>query len=475
MRKLRFFSSLRTKIALICYALVTVVLVLLNTYVLLASRDIIFSSRISFVEGQATLIAAHIEESFVSLSHEDGERLTAIVSQLEVAGGTAIVITDSEGNVIYDNLGRSRQENFPTHYIETALRGNNVLFSEFVSGTFSSSAFVPVISQGVTIGVVCFNEEDTDQGALLLEMQSTIFNITIAVAVVSVITFTFIFLSIINRLYSVINAVKSVREGEYSYTINMKGNDELALLSDEFNSLTERLRETDEVRRRFVADASHELKTPLATIRLLTDSILQNSDIETDTAMEFISDINQEAERLARTTDKLMTLTRLDSHIENELTAVNLKDAVIETVRMLKSLAETKEVEIKTELSDNCCICATEDSVHHIIFNLVENAIKYNKPGGTVTIGLDTAQNTVLLVVKDTGIGVPEEDLPLIFDRFYRVDKARLHDITAGGSGLGLAIVRDTVRDLGGNVTASTRPEGGMVFTVEFELYDIEV
>jgi len=477
-RKLRFFSSIRTKFALTYFAVVAIVLLLINTYFLTASRDIIFSTKKHFVQTQSALIAALLEETFDSLSAEDEERISTIVSQLEVTGGAHIVIADNEGNVIYDPSGIVMQENFPAYYINTALEENDISgsnaisFSMFSDGAFTSSALTPIISQGVLIGVVCFHEVDTDQGSLLLEMQNTIRNISVVVAAFSVVIVTLIIWSVMRRVTSIMNAVKSVREGEYSYMIDMSGSDELALLGDEFNSLTGRLRETDEVRRRFVADASHELKTPLATIRLLSDSILQNEDIEPETVQEFIGDIGMEAERLSRTTGKLMTLTRLDSQINDELTAVDMKVAVGATVRMLKPLAKSNNVLLRTQLSDGCTIRATEDSVHHIIFNIIENAIKYNQPDSSVFVRLECIDDMVVLSVKDRGVGVPDEDLPYIFDRFYRVDKARSRD--AGGSGLGLAIVKDTVRDLKGTVTAGKRKNGGMTFTVTFALFNPE-
>jgi signal transduction histidine kinase len=244
----------------------------------------------------------------------------------------------------------------------------------------------------------------------------------------------------------------------------MRGSDELARLGDEFDSLTGRLRETDEVRRRFVADASHELKTPLAS-----DSILQNKDIERETVLEFISDIGMEADRLERTTGKLMSLTRLDSQIEDQLERVDMKEAVDSTLRMLRPLAANRGLILRAELANGCFVRATEDSVHHIIFNLVENAIKYNQPDGSVYVRLEVVDNTVMLTVKDRGVGVPEEDIPHIFDRFYRVDKARSRE--AGGSGLGLAIVNDTVQGLGGRIKAERRKGGGMSFFVTFDLY----
>jgi signal transduction histidine kinase len=164
-----------------------------------------------------------------------------------------------------------------------------------------------------------------------------------------------------------------------------------------------------------------------------------------------------------------MTLTKLDSKISDERVCVDMKEAIATTMRMLKPLSKSNNIPIHAELFDGCYVLATPDSIHQIVFNLVENAVKYNQPGGRVTVRLMAVENTVVLNVDDRGVGIPVEDIPHIFDRFYRVDKARSR--AAGGSGLGLAIVADTVRELGGNVSAIKRISGGMRFQVRFPLY----
>ena len=466
-RKLRFFSSIRTKFALTYFLVVAGVLVLMNTYFLTRSRDMIFSSKQVFVQSQASLIATHLEDTFETLTVGDDVR--KVVEQLDVTGVTHIVITDIDGTAVFDPSGSSRQADFPGGYILQALDGFDVFYARFSGGSFSSSAFTPVINRGATIGAVYVHDVDTEQGALLIEMQTTLRNISIIVAIFSIIAVLLILWSVMRRVKSIIMAIKTVREGEYSYRINMGGSDELALLGDEFNMLTRRLRETDEVRRRFVADASHELRTPLASIRLLSDSILQNEGIERETVQEFISDIGHEAERLARTTGKLMTLTRLDSAVPDERTCVDMRDSIVATLRMLKPLAESRGLTIKSEFEEGCCVFATDDAIHQVAFNLIENAIKYNKPDGSVVVRLKIEDDMVVFTVDDRGVGVPETDLPNIFQRFYRVDKARSRE--AGGSGLGLSIVWDTVRDLNGRVTANRRSGGGMRFQVWFTLY----
>ena len=145
---------------------------------------------------------------------------------------------------------------------------------------------------------------------------------------------------------------------------------------------------------------------------------------------------------------------------------MDVKQVVLDTLTPLRPLAREKQVSLETALEDGCRIRATEDDLFHIVFNLVENAVKYNVPGGAVHIALKGDEKQVILAVSDTGIGIPEEDRANIFSRFYRVDKARSRE--AGGSGLGLSIVHDTVLALGGSIEVGQNTPQGSVFTVSF-------
>jgi signal transduction histidine kinase len=256
-----------------------------------------------------------------------------------------------------------------------------------------------------------------------------------------------------------------VREGAYSHRAEIKGHDEIAQIGHEFNSLTDRLQITENARRRFVSDASHELKTPLAAIRLLTDSILQTENMDAETTREFVADIGSEAERLSRITEDLLRLTKLDSGVTEQTAAVDVLPVLEQVMRMQSLVAQEKGLELTYTAEENCVVYATQDEVHQVIYNLTDNALKYSSKG-TVAVVLKRADGKVVLTVEDQGPGIPEEDLERVFDRFFRVDKARSR--AAGGTGLGLSIVSDTVRRRGGTVWAKNRPEGGAVFTVQW-------
>jgi signal transduction histidine kinase len=257
-------------------------------------------------------------------------------------------------------------------------------------------------------------------------------------------------------------SMRIIREGDYTHQVDMGGNDELTVLGDEFNALVEKLQTSEQKRSNFVSDASHELKTPLASIKLLSDSILQN-EMDIDTVREFVGDIGNEAERLNRMSQKLLSLSRIESQADRDCEIVYIAPTVERVIRMLSVIAADNAITIETDLKDDCSILILEDDLYQIIFNLVENGIKYNTPGGKLFIRLMRNQDNAIMQIRDTGMGIPADSLSHIFERFYRVDKARARK--SGGSGLGLAIVYEAVRAHGGTCEARNRP-GGVCFQI---------
>ena len=271
------------------------------------------------------------------------------------------------------------------------------------------------------------------------------------------------------KISTLLTAIRKVRAGAYEHRTHISGRDEIAQIGEEFNSLTDRLQTTETLRRRFVSDASHELKTPLAAIRLLTDSILQTDQMDMETVRDFVTDIGSEAERLSRITEDLLRLTRLDSGVQDAAYPVSVSRVLERVVRMLGIVAREKEVTLTYEANEDAVVRATEDDIHQILYNLIENGIKYSGSMGFVHTALHVTDSTVEIRVEDNGIGIPDEDMEHVFERFYRVDKNRSRAV--GGTGLGLSIVSDTVRRRGGAIRAEHRQSGsGTVFIVELPL-----
>ena len=277
--------------------------------------------------------------------------------------------------------------------------------------------------------------------------------------------------SFTKRLRKIMVSMRIIREGDYTHKVKMGGNDELTVLGNEFNDLVERLQISEQKRRNFVSDASHELKTPLASIKLLSDSILQN-DMDSETVKEFVGDIGNEADRLNRMTQKLLSLTRIESQEDSDCEIVYISPTVDRVIRMLTGIADKNQITINTNIVQDSPILIIEDDLYQIIFNLVENGIKYNVPGGSLTVTLDRQDENAVVRVKDTGVGIPQESVGHVFERFYRVDKARSRK--SGGSGLGLSIVRNMVERNSGKIAVESTVGEGSIFTLTFPVFDTE-
>ena len=218
------------------------------------------------------------------------------------------------------------------------------------------------------------------------------------------------------------------------------------------------------VRQEFTSNVSHELKTPLHVIsgyaELIKEGIVKDSDVK-----EFGEKIYSEASRMSKLVEDIMKISKLESDKAIEKTQLKLKNIVVAIVDSLMIEADKKNVKFKLSLND-CLINGNYDSIYSLIFNLVDNAIKYNKTNGKITIKLQEVSNNVILSVKDTGIGIPKEDLDRIFERFYRVDKSRSKD--SGGTGLGLAIVKHSLIVNNATIKVESELKKGSTFTVTF-------
>ena len=404
--------------------------------------------------------------SLSGLDQLNEENVAAAMAVVEETGLSRVLVTDSSGRVLYDTRETGSSVGDYVFYAEIvqALMGNDAFTCVYKNGAFRSRATSPVLYQNQIIGSVYAYEYDTEQAALLSGLQDNLLRLSAVIGVVVLALSLILSRALTAKIGELLTAIRKVREGAYSHRAEIHGRDEIAQIGEEFNSLTDRLQVTENARRRFVSDASHELKTPLAAIRLLTDSILQTDNIDPETTREFVMDIGQEAERLSRITEDLLRLTRLDSGVLEPPTVVDVLPVLEQVMRMMSLIAREKGVDLTYDAAEGCRVLATKDEIHQVIYNLVDNAVKYSAEGGFVQVSLGMEGNKVVLSVEDNGTGIPEADLPRIFERFYRVDKARSR--AAGGTGLGLSIVSDTVKKRGGTVKAANRPEGGAVFTV---------
>lgn len=459
-----FRHSLRLKFAISYVAIITVVLALLNSYPMLATQNLIFRNKQTTLESQVALMASNLSE--LETLRADG--VAQVMEALSYENPLRVLVTDENGLILYDTAEDadtySRYALF--REVTQALRGKTVFHSEYRDGAFRSGAAQPVVYRNVVIGAVYAYEYDVEQADMLLSLQDNLWKISLFFFAIAMLFSVFLSRRMTGGIRRLLLAMQELREGGYHSRAEVRGKDELGTLTREFNELAERLEETDEIRRRFVSDASHELKTPLASIKLLADSILQSDAIDFATTKDFVSDIGDEADRLSRITEALLVLTRLDNGQEVPSALLDLRDSITDAAHLLEPVARERQVTIRLDLSEPCIVRSNADDLYQILFNLMENAVKYNIPDGSVTVSARKVGQTVQLLVEDTGIGIPEEDREKVFGRFFRVDKARSR--AAGGTGLGLSIVWDTAKRWDATVTLEPGTPRGTRFLVTF-------
>ena len=400
-----FFASLQVKYALSYLVVITLVLALLNTYPVLASQDLLFTSKRDSLKSQSAVIASALME----LETLTSDQVVRVMNLLDDMGLSRILVPDPAGLVLYDSAtdnwdrsGKEEPEEPQYRYalyqeVAAALEGKDVFYSHYADGVFTSTAAVPIVSRGMTTGAVYVLETDREQGNLLQSLQQNLANISAVIVASALVVSLFFSKMLTARIAALLHAFRVVGEGEYGHRLQPAGRDEMAQLAQEFNRLTDRLQTTEEVRRRFVSDASHELKTPLASIRLLTDSILQNQQMDQETLRDFVKDIGDEAERL----------TRIENYDE-ELAA--LKHEVDEAESQVRNLAE-QLTRVRRQSAANISSTLTERvkplGMPHLQFEIeVSTRPQFDETGGDAIRFLFSAnKNQPLQPVSEVASG----------------------------------------------------------------------
>lgn len=294
--------------------------------------------------------------------------------------------------------------------------------------------------------------------------------IIVIIATVAVLIYTYY---LMKRVAEYTRKITFMSEGNIYEKLEIYGNDEISRLGEAVNKLTEKVSVIEKQRTEFVSNASHELKTPLSSIKLMADSIIQTPDIEMDYVREFLSDMNDEVERLNRIVNKLLYITKMDTLTENmsgSLELINLKDVVRGINKNLIPIAEMENKELVCDADEDILIMANKDILWQAVYNIVDNALKYTSENGRVEVSLVKESKKATITVKDNGVGISAEDVKRIFDRFYRVDKARSR--STGGTGLGLSIAQSAIEFHNGTIEVESEPNVGSEFKITLPLVE---
>lgn len=322
-----------------------------------------------------------------------------------------------------------------------------------------------VTSESETIGAVLYSADIQDVVDLTQEFINIVFLI-VAGASLLVLVISVAFSGYITRPINELKSVAlSISRGNLHQRIQVSGRNEMAALADTFNTMSEKLENLDRKRSEFVSNASHELKTPLSSMKILIESLLYQDGVDEKIYKEFLGDINNEIDRLTDVISGLLTLAKTDSETQAlKIEKILLSELVNKTVNALQPIAHEKDVTLLYTVNNDLEVNCDAVKVMQAVMNLIDNAIKYSERGGHVWVSLQKSGANAAIEIKDDGCGIPESDLPHLFDRFYRVDKARARE--TGGSGLGLYIARTIALLHGGSIEVQSEEGLGSVFTL---------
>ncbi len=451
--------------------------------------DYLFSDRMGQDRAKTDQFAVEIEPLYRS------GQMSALQTRLESASGELggrLMVLDAAGKVqadSYSELNGSRLElpevasillnakavDYGVHKLPSSKQNGVSAFFSFLrpydpDAEWVSYSTAALSESGKTVGLVLFSAPIQEMMQRLFALQDRMVLYFLIAAAASILI-SMIFSRVITRpIAALTRSIQRMGRGDLSVRVPVKGSGELRRLAQTFNAMSEKLEMLDKSRNQFVSNASHELKTPLTTMKILLESIIYQPEMESELRSEFLMDVNKEIDRLNLIISDLLTLVSMDAKtMRLNREACSLAQLVSDTAHRLMPMAQQRRQEIKLQLSDNCEMYADSAKLIQVVYNLMDNALKYTQEGGIIRVRLIRSGRDAILTVTDNGPGIPKEDQAHIFDRFYRVDKARGRD--SGGTGLGLAIVHQMVLMHGGSVSVDSEEGHGATFTVELPIH----
>lgn len=434
--------------------------------------------RISTVQNQLIIVGNHLLSNNYFNTKPEGFTTSVskdvISAELEMISNLyegRVMIINSSLKVVKDTYGLSEGKTIISEEVIKCFRGENMsnydrehgyieMTTPIVEVGDDSSTIVGVMLTSISNEAIVATMEVLGRKAVIME------NLMLVVIVVLALVLSIFLTRPFNRVTEAINEVKA---GYSDKDISVSDYAETVHIVDAFNQLLKRMRALDTSRQEFVENVSHELKTPMAAIKVLADSLLDQRDAPAELYREFLEDIVSEIDRENQIITDLLALVKMEKKAQElNIKALNVNDLVELILKRLRPLARKRDVELVFESMRPVVAEVDEVKMTLIMTNLVENAIKYNKEHGWVRVELDADYQFFYFKVSDSGLGIPEEAQAHIYERFYRVDKSHSREI--GGTGLGLAITRGAVLMHRGSITVESVVGEGSKFVVKIPL-----
>ncbi len=390
-----------------------------------------------------------------------------------------VMIIAENCRIIKDTYGISEGKTIISEEVMKCFKGENIIHYDDEHGYIEMTT--PIVDSRVIeeqegqkigdriVGVMLTSVSDStivatmevlNQKAMVIQALTMVIVFALALVLSYVMTKPF------NRITE---EIKKVKAGFIEESISVPDYEETIHIVDAFNDMLARMKALDDSRQDFVANVSHELKTPMTSLKVLADSLVSQENVPVELYQEFMEDMVSEIDRENQIINDLLSLVKMDKSAQKlNIVPLNINELAELILKRMRPLARKRDVEIVFESNRAVIAEVDEVKISLVMSNLVENAIKYNKEHGSVKVVLDADHQYFTFEVTDTGIGIPEESMPHIYERFYRVDKSHSREI--GGTGLGLAITKNAVLLHKGSITLTSTEGEGTTFLVKIPL-----
>ena len=465
---LYFLRSMRIQVLIVFLMMGLVPLYIFSIIITNAYESKLVSQRVDELQSYGTMISNLVVSSGYLVDHDSEEVVEEAAQIAEIYQGR-IILVDQNLRIIHDTYGLEDGKTVISTEVVKCFNSDNGKYinelGEYVQLT------MPIVNSNkqTTDGVVImsFSTKNLHQMADAVKRQVYII---LLILTILVILGALVYSTLLARpLKQITSSINEISQGDMSVKLNMHGFSEISSISDSFNQMIDVIRNQDTARQEFVSNVSHELKTPIASMKVLADSLLSQEGMPEEIYREFLGDITNEIERMTKIINDFLSMVKMDKNTSQvEVVNTSINDLLEQLLKRLRPIAAERNIELIYESYRPVMADIDETKMSIALNNLIENAIKYNYDDGWVRVTLNADHKFFYVTVQDSGVGIPEDVQDNVFERFYRVDKARSRD--TGGTGLGLSLTRSAVLLHRGSIKLYSKEKEGTTFTVRIPL-----
>ena len=464
----KFLKSLQLCIAILLSVFSIVSCMVVKGVILKSYTQRVLAARTAQIQNQCTILSSQMVSSN-NLKITGSETIDAELSQLSNIYNGRVVVINTEFQIAKDTYNLQEGKTIVSEDVVKCYNGEQTSSYNEKERYYEIGTPIWDISGKKVVGMMLFSGSTNDMQDNIEVLETKANAAAGMIAIIGIILSVVITSFLVRPLKRMTSSIDEMTEGYGDNYLHEKTFAETEQISSAFNKFWDRYKVIDASREEFVANVSHELKTPLTSMKVLADSLLSQPDVPVELYQEFMGDLSEEIERENKIINDLLSLVKLDKKGTNmDVKNHNINELVERILKRLRPLAAKRNIELVFESFRTVTAEVDEVKFSLIVTNLVENAIKYNKDDGWVEVSLNADHRYFYLKVADSGMGIPKEEHEHIFERFYRVDKSHSREI--GGTGLGLSITRNAVVLHRGAIKVHSEPSEGTTFTVRIPL-----